>query len=118
MKVLSIITLILFFLIIELYLLMQASAHFGANQTLLFIVVSALCGIFVIRLQGLSNLKKMRLTLSQGGLPTGALFESILILAAGISLLLPGFITDIVGVMLLVPLLRHYLLLTLFKRLI
>ena len=97
---------------------MHSSALFGANQTLLFIVLSALCGIFVIRWQGLANLKKMRLTLSQGGLPTGALFESVFILVGGILLLVPGFVTDTIGVMLLIPPLRRYVLFMLFKRLI
>ena len=118
MKFLLIITLVLSFPLIELYLLMHSSAYFGANQTLLFIVLSALFGIVVIRLQGLANLKKMRLTLSQGGLPTGALFESVFILVGGVALLVPGIITDIAGVILFVPLLRRYLLLVLFKRLI
>jgi UPF0716 protein FxsA len=118
MKILLTITLVLSLLVFELYLLMHSSAYFGVNQTLLFVVVSALCGILVIRVQGLANIKKMRATLSQGGLPTGALFESIFILAGGIALLLPGFITDVAGMMLLIPLLRRYLLLTLFKSLI
>ncbi|WP_230425790.1 FxsA family protein [Spartinivicinus ruber] len=118
MKLLLAVTLILSLPILELYLLMHSSAYFGVNQTLLFIVVSALCGIFVLRFQGASNIKKMRLTLSQGGLPTGALFESVFILVGGIALLLPGFISDAVGVMLLIPLVRRYMLLMFFRRLI
>lgn len=97
---------------------MHSSTYFGANLTLLLIVITALCGILFMRLQGLANLKKMRISLSQGGLPTGALFESFFILAAGIALLLPGFITDIAGVVLLFPLLRRYLLCMIFKRLL
>ena len=118
MKILFIITLIISFPLIELYLLMQSSAYFGANQTLLFIVIGALCGIAALRLQGLSNIKRIRLTLARGGLPTGALLESVFILVGGIALIVPGFITDIAGIMLFIPLLRRHVLLNIFKRLV
>lgn len=116
MKILLIITLIISFPLVELYLIMQSSAYFGANQTLLFIVISALCGVAALRFQGLSNIKRMRFTLAQGGLPTGALLESVFILVGGIALIIPGFITDIAGVMLFIPLLRRHVLLNIFKR--
>ena len=116
MKILLIIASVLLLLVLELYLLMLGSELLGANETLLLVVLGALAGMIVLRTQGLSNVSKMKETIEAGGLPTGALFESPFILLAGLFLLLPGFISDIVGVILFIPVLRRYLLYRLLKK--
>lgn len=115
MMLLFILVLILFIPVIELFLLMNSSAAIGVSQTLFLVVISALVGVYVLKVQGMATLDKMQLSLQQGGLPTGALFETVFILIGGIFLLIPGFITDGVGILLLVPLLRRYLLYKLLK---
>lgn len=118
MKILLLVILILLLPVFELFLIMQSSAWFGVSETLLLIILSALLGVFMLRFQGVHNVKKMKLILARGGLPTGGLLESVFIILGGIALLLPGFITDITGFMLLIPLLRRYILFMLVKRLV
>jgi UPF0716 protein FxsA len=115
MKLLLLLVLILLIPVFELFLLMNSSAAIGVSQTLFIVVVTALAGAYVLKVQGLATLDKMQLTLQQGGLPTGALFETVFILIGGIFLLIPGFITDVVGILLLIPLLRRYILYKLLK---
>lgn len=110
MKLLLILVLILLLPVLELLLLMNSSAAIGVQQTLLIVVLTALGGAYTLKVQGLATLETMQLSLQQGGLPTGGLFETVLILIGGIALLIPGFMTDIIGIVLLVPLLRRYLL--------
>ena len=99
MKLLIILVLILAIPVIELYLLISAGSTFGTTPTILTVVISAIVGAYVLKVQGLANLDKMEITLQQGGIPTGALFEMIFILIGGVLLIIPGFLTDIIGIL-------------------
>ena len=118
MKLLIILVLILAIPVIELYLLISAGSTFGTTPTILTVVISAIVGAYVLKVQGLANLDKMEITLQQGGIPTGALFEMIFILIGGVLLIIPGFLTDIIGILVLIPLLRRYILFKLLQLLL
>ena len=88
--------------IVELYVIVQVAQGIGVLETIGLLVLVALLGIWVVRVQGLGVLARMQRELSEGKVPT-SLLDGVLILVAGVLLVAPGFVTDIVGVVLLVP---------------
>ncbi len=99
-------TLLLLFLVVplaEIYLLIQAGGAIGALNTVALVVLTAVAGAWLLRLQGLATLRRVQQSLDQGELPETALVEGVLLLLAGALLLTPGFITDVFGFALLVP---------------
>ena len=81
----------------------------GAPWTIALVVLTALAGAWLVRLQGLSALNRVRETAARGELPAIELLEGLFLLAAGALLLTPGFFTDIVGFACLMPPLRRSL---------
>jgi UPF0716 protein FxsA len=75
----------------------------GLWPTLAGVVLTALIGSFVIRMQGLSLLNEMRSTVGRGQLPARALADAMMIGLAGLLLLLPGYFSDLIGILLLIP---------------
>ncbi len=102
--------------IIEIYLLITVGGFIGVWPTVLLIILTAIIGTHLLRAQGLATLQKMQKTLQQGQLPTFALVEGIFILIGGVLLLTPGFFTDAVGFICLIPILRKYLVFWMIKR--
>jgi UPF0716 protein FxsA len=102
-------TLLLLFLVVplvEIYLLIQAGGVIGALPTVGLVVLTAVVGAWLLRLQGLATLRRAKASLADGVLPETALVEGVLLLLAGALLLTPGFVTDALGFLLLVPPLR------------
>ncbi len=98
--------LLLLFLVVplvEIYLLIQAGGVIGALNTVALVVLTAVVGAWLLRLQGLATLRRVQQSLDRGELPGTALVEGALLLLAGALLLTPGFVTDAVGFVLLVP---------------
>lgn len=106
--------LILLFTIVplaELYILIKIGSHIGGFNTILLVVMTAMLGAGLARLQGLRTLQQIQLSLSQGQIPAEELIDGVLILAGGILLLTPGVLTDLFALVLLLPYTRTY-----FKR--
>jgi len=95
--------------LLELYLLIRASAVIGVFSTIGIAIVTALLGTVLMRYQGLNVLRRVQIALNRGELPAQELLDGALLLIAGCFLLLPGFLTDGVGLLLLTPPLRHWL---------
>ena len=89
--------------------MIQIGAQIGALPTLGLIVLTAVIGAFLLRIQGLVTLAKIRHSMDQGELPAGSLIEALILLIAGVLLLTPGFFTDAFGFICLVPSTRHWL---------
>ncbi len=96
---------------IELILLIKLGGMIGLLPTLAIIFVTGALGATLARWQGLSVLRQIQTQMAQGQLPANALFDGVIILLAGALLLTPGFLTDIVGFLSLVPSVRN-----MFKR--
>lgn len=94
---------------VEIYLLIKVGSVIGALPTVLLVIFTAVLGAFLLRLQGFSTLQRVRLSLARGEVPAAALFEGLLLLVAGALLLTPGFFTDTLGFLLLIPPLRQRL---------
>lgn len=109
---------ILFLLIplLEIYLLIQVGGVIGAVPTVFMVVFTAVLGGLLMRHQGLYTLAKVQTALAHGELPTMAMLEGVVILLSGALLLTPGFFTDTLGFLGLVPPLRRWLILKMLER--
>lgn len=89
--------------VVEIYLLIKIGGHIGALNTVVLVVATGFAGAYLARLQGMQTMFRVRSSLQRGVMPTEDLLDAVLIFAAGIVLLTPGFITDISGLLLLIP---------------
>lgn len=94
---------------LELYLLVKVGAEIGAFNMVLWVFASAILGIWAVQVQGRGVMDKVRMELGQGRVPQTAMMDSLMLFFAGVLLILPGLITDAVGILLLIPLTRHLL---------
>lgn len=92
--------------IAELALMLYVGRFIGLPGTLALVLVTGIAGAFVVKLQGRQVLARIHADWSGGRLPAPHLIDGVLILFAGAMLVTPGFITDGVGFLLLVPPLR------------
>lgn len=92
--------------IIEIYLLIQVGEQIGAGWTIFLVVGTAVLGAGLLRQQGMATLFEAQNRMAQGELPATALVEGVMLLLAGALLLTPGFFTDALGFLILVPMLR------------
>jgi len=94
--------------LIELYFLIQVGGEIGALPTIALSILTAIIGTWLVRLQGFGLLLRVRDMMDRGEVPALEVMDGALILAAGLFLLLPGFMTDALGFLLLVPPLRRW----------
>lgn len=92
--------------IMEIFVFILLGGQIGVLNTLLGIVLTALIGTILLRQQGFALLAKAQSQMDQGKLPGKELAHGVMLLAAGLLLLTPGFVTDSVGFLLLVPTIR------------
>lgn len=106
--------------LIELYFLIRVGGLIGALPTVLLVISTAFIGITLLRSQGFAVMLSARQRLNSGAVPAQEIFEGVLMAAAGLFLLTPGFITDVLGFLLLIPALRKqifaYILLKIFQK--
>jgi UPF0716 protein FxsA len=94
---------------LELALLLQIGATFGAWPTFALLLASGLVGAALARQQGATVLTQLRADLQRGLPPGDHVVEGALVLAGGLLLLTPGLLTDLLGLALLVPASRRAL---------
>jgi UPF0716 protein FxsA len=87
----------------ELYVIVKLSEAIGFLWVLLLLVISWPVGWRLIRYQGRAALFRLRDALATGQAPTNAVVDSALVLVGAVLLLVPGFITDTIGILLLLP---------------
>jgi len=95
--------------LIEIYLLIKIGQYIGAVNTILLVVITAILGSALMKLEGLRVWFQFQKDLSQGKIPQDGLLDGLLILIGGIFLLTPGILTDICGFLLLIPFTRHWI---------
>lgn len=93
--------------IIEITVLMQVGALIGPWPTVAIVIISAWLGAKYVRQQGLATLQSVQTKMAQGEMPSGEIVTGLMLLVAGVLLVTPGFVTDILGLSLLVPSIRQ-----------
>ncbi|HHY61025.1 MAG TPA: FxsA family protein [Clostridia bacterium] len=95
--------------LVELGLLIKVGQHFGAVNTILLVILTGVAGAWLAKYQGLRVLWEIRSLLSRGVMPGYKLVEGLLVLLGGLLLLTPGFVTDVLGLLCLLPVSRPFL---------
>ncbi len=96
--------------LLEIFLLIRIGAQIGALATIAWLLLAGVLGVLVLRLQGVLTVLQAREMMARGEAPAAALGHGVLLALAGILLIIPGFISDIVAFLLLIPALRGWLL--------
>ncbi|HSA31460.1 MAG TPA: FxsA family protein [Candidatus Omnitrophota bacterium] len=91
---------------LELALLIHVGSHIGSLNTILLIIMTGVFGAHLARLQGFIVVRNIQTSLERGEMPTEDMLDGVLILIGGILLLTPGFITDSLGFLFLIPIAR------------
>ena len=100
---------------LEIFFMIKIGAEIGAFNTVALIFLTALVGIFYARLQGMQTLKSGLINLYQNRIPIYELISGASIAFAALLLIIPGFLTDVIGFILLIPITRNILLKIIFK---
>ncbi len=95
--------------IVEIYLLIQVGQVIGALWTVFLVVLTAVVGVWLLKIQGMSTLMRAQEKMQAGQMPAQEMLEGMGLLLAGAFLLTPGFFTDTVGFLLLLPPTRAWL---------
>ncbi|MGN7471034.1 FxsA family protein [Brevibacillus sp. SAFN-007a] len=98
---------------LELWGLITVGSLIGGWNTVLLVILTGLLGAWLAKQQGVQVLRTLQFQLSRGQMPTETIIDGVLILVGGMLLLLPGFVSDVIGLILLIPytrmILRHLL---------
>lgn len=95
--------------IAEIMVLIEVGGRIGTLNTAVLVVLTALIGSLMLRQQGLSTLFRARERINSGALPLQEMMEGICLAVGGALLVTPGFITDAIGFVCLLPLSRRWL---------
>lgn len=88
---------------LELYVLIQVGRVVGALPTIALLVAVSAAGAWLVKREGLNTIRRAQAQLRDGRVPTSELVDGVLIVLAGALLVSPGFVTDLAGILLLLP---------------
>ena len=94
--------------IFEIYLLIQVGDRIGVVPTVAILVVEAVVGGWLMRREGSRAWKALDGAFRSGRVPTGELADAALVLVGGVLLMLPGFVSDVLGLFFLIPFTRPF----------
>ncbi len=89
--------------LVELTLLLWLGQATDWKVSVLVVIATGLAGSYLTRLQGARALRRVQAELAQGRMPADAIWDGFFIFAAGLLLITPGLITDLIGISLLIP---------------
>ncbi len=102
--------------IVEIYLFIKIGSQIGAFNTISLIFITAITGIFYARYEGLNTLKSGISQLINNEIPAYEIISGATITFAAFLLIIPGFATDLIGFLLILPLTRKIILLKITKK--
>jgi UPF0716 protein FxsA len=106
----SVLLLIVLIPIVEIYLFIKIGTQIGAITTILLIFATAIVGIYYAKYEGLNILKAGFIQLARNQAPTYEMISGATVAFAALLLIIPGFATDIVGFLILLPISRNFFL--------
>ena len=95
---------------LEIFLMIKMSSKIGAFNTIALIFLTAVVGVYFAKLQGIQTLKSGMVNLYQNKLPVYEILSGASIAIAALLLIIPGFFTDFIGFLLLIPFTRKMML--------
>ena len=93
--------------LVEIYLFIKVGSLIGALATVALVIITALAGVSLLRIQGFQTMAKFQQQMVNGELPADTMVEGMALLFGGVLLLTPGFLTDAIGFLCLIPLTRR-----------
>ena len=105
----SLLLLIILVPIIEIYLLIKIGSLIGAVITILLIFVTAIVGVYYAKYEGINTLKSALVQLSKNEIPKYEVVSGAAISLGALLLIVPGFITDFLGFLLIFPISRKFI---------
>jgi UPF0716 protein FxsA len=104
--------------VLEIAVLIEAGSVFGLWPTIAAIILTALIGAYLFRTQGMRIIHELQATVNAGQTPLKAMLDGAGLLIAGTLLFLPGFVTDALGLVLFIPMLRVLLMALVARRIL
>ena len=89
--------------LVEIAVLIQVGSWIGVLETIGLLILVSLLGAWLVKREGIGLIRRVQSELQAGRMPAGAVIDGFLILIAGCLLVVPGFVTDAVGLVLLLP---------------
>ncbi|MCL1091900.1 FxsA family protein [Shewanella profunda] len=102
--------------VVELSVLIRVGEVLGTWTTIGLVLFTAVLGVSLVRSQGISTLMQVQQKLTRGEAPGQEIVEGMMLAMAGVLLVIPGFVTDFIGLLLLTPLTRRPIAALVFKR--
>jgi UPF0716 protein FxsA len=102
-----ILLLVIGFPILEIYVMIQVGGRIGLMNTLFALVAAGVLGSGLAKAQGRYIQRGLQENLAQGKMPTNQVIHGLLVFVAGVLFLLPGFVSDVIAILLLLPGSRH-----------
>jgi UPF0716 protein FxsA len=93
--------------LLELYLIIKVGSYIGAMWTVLIVIMTAVIGVQLLRIQGFNTLRRAQENMMRGEMPAMEMMEGIVLAVGGALLITPGFITDTLGFLCLLPVSRR-----------
>jgi len=104
--------------VVEITVLIEVGEQLGAFPTVALVILTAAVGASLVRSQGLQTLMNAQSKMQQGQQPGQEVIEGVMLAIAGIMLVTPGFVTDFLGLVLLLPISRQFFASKLLERII
>jgi UPF0716 protein FxsA len=95
--------LIVVVIVVEIWVVIQVAHAIGALSTVALLILVSVVGAYLTKHEGFVVLRRLRAQLNAGRVPAAELVDGVLVLAAGVLLLVPGFVTAGVGLLILFP---------------
>ena len=106
----SIILLIFVMPIIEIYLFIKVGSQIGAFNTIYLIIITAVVGLYYAKYEGLNTLRSAVSQLVKNEIPINEIISGAALAVAALLMILPGFLTDVIGLIIIFPWTRKILL--------
>ena len=94
------------FSLAELAIIIALGQTIGVFNTLVLLIATSIIGIYAAKNKGMHSIRKVKQSLARGEAPGPAVVDTMLTFSGGLLLALPGFISDVVGLLLLMPFTR------------
>ena len=94
---------------LEIFLFIEIGGKIGSMNTFIIVIVTGIIGAALAKSQGMAIIQKIQLELNKGALPADQFIHGLLVFGGGLLLLTPGFLTDILGLAMVFPLTRLFM---------